>query len=444
MIAFASLFLGLVVGLQPVTVFVQGPVAAVSFELDGKTVGRIGRPPWTLSVDFGAELSPHELVARAFDGEGGELGETRQFLNLPRPPAEVDVLLERDEKGKAVAARVSGQSPVGGMPSRVSAVFDGSPLFSPDPSRFELPDYDLEAPHVLTVEFEFSSALRSRTDVVLGGVASSVARSELTAVVLRRGSGGSFPGAADLEGALSASGRALPIVAVEGGPALVCVVRSPTTDLALQVLGTGGRTSFVTELGSTGNLPQFNRDFGRHAMALEAEDILRFVWPVARPAPASPAELYDTSHDYAGKDGGVHWLLTRVEHPERPVKGLHFADAAAVAGLQASAAGSRRAVVLVLGDESRDSSRYTPGAVRRYLALIRVPLFVWSLKSLSSQPLAAGWGKVEDISTSAKLDAAVRRLKAELALQRIVWVQGRYLPQDITLSDKVSGLEFAR
>ena len=444
MIAFASLFLGLVVGLQPVSVAVQGPVAVVSFELDGKTVGRAARPPWTLPVDFGGDLSPHELVARAFDREGGELGEARQFVNLPRPPAEVDVLLERDAKDKAVAARVLAQSLVGGLPTRVYATFDDAPLFSMDPSRFQLPDYDPEARHVLMVEFEFSSAVRSRTDVVLGGGASSVARSELTAVALRRGPGVPFPEAAELAGALSVSVRVLPVVAVEGGPALVCVVRSPSVNLALQVLGTGGRTSFVVQPGSARRLPQFDRDFRRYAMALEPDDVLRFVWPVARPAPASPAELYDESHDYSGRDGGVHWLLTRVEHPERPTKDLHLADATAIAGLQASASGSRRAVVLVLGDESKDSSRHAPAVVRRYLASIRVPLFVWSLKRSTSQPLAAAWGKVEDVSTAENLDSAVQRLKAELARQRIVWVQGRHLPQDITLSDKISGLEFAR
>jgi hypothetical protein len=444
MIAFASFFLGLVVGLQPVTVLVQGPVAAVSFELDGKIVGRAARPPWTLPVDFGAELLPHELVGRAFDQEGRELGETRQFLNLPRPPAEVEVLLERDAKGKAVAARLSAQSIVGGLPSHVSAAFDGSPLSSLNSSRFELPDYDPEAPHVLSVEFEFASSLRSRTDVVLGGGASSVARSELTAVALRYPSGGPFPGAADLAGALSASGRALTVAAVEGGPALVCVVRSPTTGLAVKALGMGGQTIFVMQQGTTNRVPVFETDFGRHKLALEADDFVRFVWPMARPAPASAAEIYDVSHDYAGREGGLPWFLTRVEHPQRPVTGLHFADATAVAGLQASAEGSRRAVVLVLGDESEDLSVHTPAAVRRYLASIRVPLFVWSLKSSSSQPLKAGWGTVEDVSTVAKLGPAVDRLKAELARERIVWVQGRYLPQDITLSDKLPGLEFAR
>lgn len=444
MIAFASVFLGLVVGLQPVSVFVQGPVAAVSYELDGKPVGRAARPPWSLPVDFGADLYPHELVARALDAEGKELGSARQFLNLPRPPAEVEVLLVRDAKGKAVAARVSAQSLVGGLPSRVSATFDAAPLFSLDPSRFELPDYDPEARHILSIEFEFSSSVRSRTDVVLGGGAASIVRSELTAVALRRTGPGTFSEASDLAGALVSSGRELPVVAVEGGAALVCVVRSPRVDLALKALGTGGRTMMIVQPGTQRRLPQFDRDYGRNMMALEADDILRFVWPVARPAPASSAELFDVSHDYAGQDAGVHFLLTRVEHPDRPARDLHFADAAAVAGLQASAAGSRRAVVVVLGDETGDKSRHAPLAVRRYLAAIRVPLFVWSLKSSVPPAVEAAWGHVEDVSTSARLETAVALLKSELARQRIVWVEGRHLPQDITLSDRFPALEFVR
>ncbi len=45
MIAFASLFLGLIVGVQPVSVLVEKPVTAVRFELDGKTVGRVEKTP---------------------------------------------------------------------------------------------------------------------------------------------------------------------------------------------------------------------------------------------------------------------------------------------------------------------------------------------------------------------------------------------------------------
>src|SRR6266487_4544607 len=73
-IAFASLFLALVVGVVPVTVLVEKPVAAIRVELDGRTVGRLAEAPWTLSLDFGAEPLPHELVARALDSEGREIG----------------------------------------------------------------------------------------------------------------------------------------------------------------------------------------------------------------------------------------------------------------------------------------------------------------------------------------------------------------------------------
>jgi hypothetical protein len=73
-----------------------------------------------------------------------------------------------------------------------------------------------------------------------------------------------------------------------------------------------------------------------------------------------------------------------------------------------------------------------------------VPLSVWSLKSLTEQSLAKSWGEVEDVSSVDRLEKAVERLKANLAAQRVVWVQGRFLPQEITLSEKAAGVELAR
>jgi hypothetical protein len=100
--------------------------------------------------------------------------------------------------------------------------------------------------------------------------------------------------------------------------------------------------------------------------------------------------------------------------------------------------------VLVLGDETQDASREAPPAVRRYLEAIRVPFFVWSLKSPAAQPLAKAWGAVEDVSSSVRLEEAVGRLKESLSAQRIVWVEGRHLPGDITLSEKAAGLALVR
>ena len=48
--------------------------------------------------------------------------------------------------------------------------------------------------------------------------------------------------------------------------------------------------------------------------------------------------------------------------------------------------------------------------------------------------MAQAWGGAEDISTLAKLEDAAERLRAELDSQRIVWVEGRHLPQEIRLS----------
>src|SRR6185369_2359572 len=198
MIAFASLFLGLVVGVLPVTVLVERPVAAVRYELDGKAVGRVERAPWTLPLDFGADLAPHELVAHALDAGGKEIGLARQFVNLPRPPAEVEVVLERDAKGRAYGARFSGQSLLGSRPVRVMASFDGSLLAADESNRVALPAYDDSARHVLSVELEFSPTIKSRTDIVFGGAEIGVVRSELTAVVVRRTAPGKSLEAADL------------------------------------------------------------------------------------------------------------------------------------------------------------------------------------------------------------------------------------------------------
>jgi hypothetical protein len=442
MIAFASLFLGLVVGVVPVTVLVEKPVATVRVELDGRTVGRVAQPPWTVPLDFGADPLPHELVARALDESGKEIAVARQFVNLPRPPAEVEVVLERDAKGKAVAARFSGQSLIAVRPAKVTATFDGANL-PVDSVRIEIPDHDPDARHILTVELEFAPAIKSRTDLVFGGAAASVARSELTAVAVRstqpRG-----PEVSDLTETLVRDGRPIRVVAVEQGPALVCVVRGPSVSLALKALGNGGKTTLLR--GPDGRrLPTFDREASRYQISLEKEDTVRFVWPMPRTLVNSPgAQLFDRSRDFPALDGGVGWLLTRVEHPDQHPKEFRLADAAAVAGLEATAAGQRRAVILVLGDEKSDDSRHSPAAVRRYLEAMRVPLYVWSLKSLTTQPLAKGWGEVEDISSSARLEAAVARVKADLAAQRIMWVEGRYLPQEITLARNASGLELAK
>ena len=87
MIAFASLFLGLVYGVETVQVVVGEAVVAVELRLDGEAVRVLRQPPWRAECDFGSELAPRLLEAVAFDAADRELGRASQWLNLPQPRA---------------------------------------------------------------------------------------------------------------------------------------------------------------------------------------------------------------------------------------------------------------------------------------------------------------------------------------------------------------------
>ncbi|HBL29523.1 MAG TPA: hypothetical protein DD490_22035, partial [Acidobacteria bacterium] len=169
-ITFLTLYLGLTLGVQPIEVTVTGEtaVAAVEIVLDGAPIGRLEGPPWRGQIDFGPALLPHLLAARALDAEDRELGTTAQWVNLPRPPAEVDVLLENGPAGRPVSARLTWQSLTGEQPSALGVTFDDRPLIPESDGRIALPPWDPATSHVLTVELRFSGALTARRDVVFG------------------------------------------------------------------------------------------------------------------------------------------------------------------------------------------------------------------------------------------------------------------------------------
>lgn len=444
MIAFATLFLGLVLGVRPVTLIVGPSAATVEVELDGRSIGRLTRPPWTLDVDFGPEFEPHELTARAINAKGEEIGRSRQWINLPRPPAEAEFLLERDARGVATHARLTWASIVGPQPIALSVTFDGRRLELGPDRRAALPVYDPESTHVLSAELGFENSIRSRTDLVLGGGAANEAKSDLTAIPVSAVDG-DVPPVSKLQGWFVRKGTPLSVVAVEAGPADVLVVRDLGTEEAFRRLAP--RASRGLRRSGAGGLEPGD-DLPRDALRLEKKDRIRVVWPVATRRPVGDgtvAELFETSRDFTAKDGGVHWLLTRVYYPVTGSPPRRFADAVAVAGLHAFSGYSRRAVVLVLGESAEDRSRYAPDAVARYLERLRVPLVVWSLSPPRDVPAqSAGWSSRQDISSPGALERAVRRLRRELENQAVVWVEGRHLPQEIELSPQARGLALLR
>jgi hypothetical protein len=269
--------------------------------------------------------------------------------------------------------------------------------------------------------------------VAYGGQYGSQVSTELTALPVRVGPGGALPSPAGLAGWFTAAGQPLTADAIEDGPSKVILVRVPSgKEILDKLVARNPRLSFL--------------DF-RDKMRLGPEDRVRFLSLAGSPYRQSkiPAELFGLSRELTPKEGGVFWYLTKFTYLNPPkASERRIADAVAVAGLQAAAENDRRAVVLVLGRHETDASRYDPAVVRHYLEAVRVPLFVWSLYGTDNSAARAwteAWGRVEDISSLPKLEAAVNRLKAELASQKIVWLDGRHLPQSIALGPEAKGVE---
>jgi hypothetical protein len=429
MIAFLTLLLGLTTGAIPIQVTVDGPVAAVEYVLDGAAVARVEAPPWSATLDFG-DLQPHELVARALDQNGQEIARTSQWLNVPRPPAEVEIVLEPGSERRPAAARLSWQTLTAANPATISLTLDDQPLVVQD-RRAILPPHDLKVAHVLTAELGFSPGVVARKDVVFGGEWGSQVSTELTAVPVRVLQGKELPPPERLGGWFTSGGRSLPVGAVDDGQGRVIVVCVP------------GATEVFQQLATPFERKDFRAfELWRNEMRLGPEDTVRIFSADATVHHGSgiPAELFQGSRELTAEDGGLYWLLTQYSpFPAKNADRGRIADAVAVAGL--TTGNYRRAVVLVLGKDAKDTSRYDVAAVRRYLDAIHVPLFVWSLESPKKGSGLAAWGDVEVISSVPRLSKAVAKLRTELESQRIVWLEGRHLPQSIALSPATSGVE---
>jgi hypothetical protein len=438
-IAFATLLLGLIVGPQPVEVLVGESVAAVEVLLDGRRIGEMRSPDWSLICDFGDELEPHELVAVAFDNDRREVARARQWVNLPRHPAEASVALEGALDGAGVFARLSWESVVGPQPQSVRATLDGRPLRVDDPRRIALPAFDPDRLHHFRAELHFPGNVSSIVEAIFGGSFVDRVATELTAVpVILAGEQLKTPSLAQLQGRFSGNGRSLSVVALEEGPSEIVVVRDESARRDL--------TSFLKQNDTT--LRRRARGFKarsrrtmRSMLPLPEHLRIRFLWPAAehRERSGHDLDVFPPSAELSGEDGGFYWLLTYAREPTVGAEPRRFADAVAAAGLVAAARNRRRAIVLLLGDEggSADHSRFAVGAVRRYLRHLGVPLVVWTTGSVEKLPTA--WGPAVDVSSLDRLQRAAEALYEETSRQRIVWLAGRHLPQTVSLES--AGLE---
>src|SRR5262249_28606672 len=149
-----------------------------------------------------------------------------------------------DALGSARRATLVLDSLVGSRPASVAVIFDGRTLPVPVGAlSVDLPSYDAETTHLLSVIARFPSSLQSRRGLVVGGGASGEAKSALTAVPVRLKST-EPPTTATLSNAFVKDGQPLVPVAVERGAAQLLIVRDLSADEARSRLGSGGKTLF--------------------------------------------------------------------------------------------------------------------------------------------------------------------------------------------------------
>jgi hypothetical protein len=455
MIAFETLLLGIIFGRVPISVMVAPPVTTVEVRLDGASIGTLHGPPWTLEHDFGDGPLPHQLTAVGFDASGREVGRATQWVNFGRERAAVSALLERDPMTRQpVAVTVAWNEVTGDKPLSTRATLDGAPLPVTGPSRIALPNVDLAQPHLLSVEVTFPDDLQARTDLAFGGDIIDTAESELTAVAVVLPPDKESLETRDLQGVLSVDGLPMQPVAVEKGRAEVVLVmdRQVQDEILFRKLPRGW---------SDAGLSRSDRFWGDEDRLFAVDTV-----PETRHIGTRGSRILFRS--------SAPRLLSRIDEfsllfgisstfQSGPVGDQTIPNAVAVAGARVAAGNHRRAVVVLLAElpaaeraarsangspvpttKIQDSYKFDIAAVKAYLAALDVPLFVWSLTGATPGPITAEWGPAESVSTSKSLRAAAKKLKAQLAAQRIVWFAGRHLPQRITLDESATGLRLAR
>jgi hypothetical protein len=427
MVTFVTLFLSLLTGIHEVQVAVDGPVTRVELILDQRSIGQLTGPPWKMWCDFGDDLTPHELVAVAYDEAGRELHRARQLVNLPRPQVEVRVALVSGAGGRPIAVRVFWESADTEAPLGVYAMFDGQVLRPDETGLYPLPPYDEDEVHFVSAEARFFDGVTARSDVTFGGRYGSQVATELTAVPIVID--GPPPTVEELSGVFSARGKVLATAAVEKAGSRVYLVRDQAAVAELRhVQRAQDRIRPAHRLSG--------KPLGSEPVS-RARDQLHFV--VANPTARLDRFLYPTSSGIAIESRDVGWIVTHLVNRNAAIRGQRLTDATAVAAVQAAAQGAPRAVVLVLSEQPRDTSRYRPEEVRRYLQSIRVPLLVWT----SAAAPGPEWGEAWTIEGTRALRRAEKALFSELARQWVVWLEGNHMINEVELVEEAARFRLA-
>lgn len=450
-LVFLTLFLGLVDGRHMVELAAAEETHRVEVHLDGELQATIyGGPPWKAPVELGDELAPHRLEAIARDAEGRELGRAEQWVNLPRARAEVSLLVDLGDPGEA-SVEIGWKAVEQEDAESVRLELDGVPVpvgeWQGSSIRVDLPPHDPGTLHVVTAEVVFPGPVTARADVAFGAPYGDEVATELTGVAVEVDGRRRLRRAADAGPWLRAGGETLRVVAVDEGEAdLYAVVDAgahPQLDLLAVRLGQrlrarqGPRQRITPQVGSVLASSPLRQTGMREG------DRLYLVRPQVEAAVGNTL-LFGISPPLDDSKGGSAWQLSTLRLDPYAGRPQRLAEAVATAGMRATSASRPRGMVLILGPGAEDESGLTPARVRAYLDRLGVPLMVLYVDLLSEDEAARRRGLEEarrrwgpDVADVADADDWLRLfsdLRGRLAHQRVLWVEGRHLPHEVSFA----------
>ncbi|MHB1044916.1 MAG: hypothetical protein ACYC4P_02785 [Thermoanaerobaculia bacterium] len=426
MVSFATLVFGLVFGIVDIEVRAPAATERVELLLNEESVAQLRRP-FSGAVDLGAVPVPGELVAVATDAEGRELGRCSQRINTPRANARARFVREPDDENGRAVARLTWSCPTDAPPSSVAVTLDGRTIPDAAPDRIVVPAADPSRPRLLRAVVECGRDVRAVAEIGIGGDRPDIP-SERTAVAVELDAGATLPAADGLAGWFAA----------ESGPLRASAVGEAGLDVV-----------FVCEPSAFDHLRRvFSKRTGQGRSPAKEDQQFRFLLPVGGGAPGSGAlggggAGFSASTWFQRKWWAIGPTLAGLEVGDAFAPGQRISEAVALAGFAAAGRERRRAVVLLLGPAAQDVSELSPAAAARFLAALNVPLFAWSVGP-SSSPIEEMWNARRRVSTAAEFRAALSDLREDLLRQRIVWVEGSHLPQDVELGPLAKGIRLAR
>ena len=436
LLGFATLLIGLTAGRMPIELMVAHPVAQVRLVLDGRPVAEIGAPPWRTQIDFGAAPAPHRLEAVGLDASGAEIARAVQWVNLPRPEAELELVLERDAAGRAVAARLAWTTARPVAPSAVRAVLDGEPLLDAGLERVLLPSSGGDGSHFLRVEVDFPGGKSAAKELAYGGVFAEASSSALTAIPVEVVSGRGAV-AVDAVDASLTTGAKLKTAAVEKGSGrIVVVIDWSAVDPLRRAAQIGERRRRPTFIAGTswGDVESSCSWLARPLRSGDDEVLVFDPRPREVVRDASNSWLFTVGARSRTRVEDFLGVLMRTDLAGFLTAGQALTNAVGSAGLVAAAGGRRRAVVLILGESDPASGDLGAANARGFLERIDVPLRVWSPLAAVAANRTVGWGLVEDVSTCKLLGRANKALVDSLERQRVVWVEGEHMPHEVVVA----------